>query len=86
MIRLAAEYFFLCAINSLHPTLFINPHGHCVAMCDANSDKPHGCYDNYGQSLTDCYDDRGRSQLCDAYIYHITFEDYDITTRDNKED
>lgn len=81
MIRLAAEYFFLCAINSLHPTVFVNQYGHCVAMCDENSDKPHGCYDNYGQSLTDCFDNRGRSQLCDAYIYEITTEDYEVVKK-----
>lgn len=55
-------------------------------MCDANSGHPHGCYDNYGQSLTDCFDDRGRSQLCDAYVYEISLDDYDILTRANKED
>lgn len=79
MIRLAAEFYFMCAINSLHPSIFVNQYGTCVAMCDANSDKPHGCFDNYGASLTDCFDDRGRSQLCDAYIYEVTTDDYEIT-------
>lgn len=78
MVRIAAEYFFLCAINSLHPTVFINPYGSCVAMCDSNSDTPHGCYDNYGASLTDCFDNRGRQMLCDAYIYEIGTDDYEI--------
>lgn len=77
MIRLASQFFFLCAINSLHPTIFVEE-GKCVAMCDENSDKPHGCFDNYGQSLTDCFDNRGRSTLCDAYVYEITAEDYEI--------
>ena len=83
MIKLAAEYFFLCAINSLHPTIFVSE-GHCVAMCEANSDKPHGCFDNYGQSLTDCFDDRGRSVLCDAYIYEIGSDDYEILVKNNQ--
>lgn len=81
MIWLAAEFYFLCAINSLHPTIFVNEYGDCVAMCDANSDRPHRCYDTYGQSLTDCYDNRGRSQLCDAYIYEITAEDYEVVKK-----
>lgn len=78
MIRLAAEFFFLCAVNSIHPTLFVNTNGECIAMCEANSDRPHGCYDNYGQSLTDCLDDNGKSILCDAYIYTISSDDYEI--------
>ena len=50
MIRLAAEYFFLCAINSLHPTVFVNQYGHCAAMCD-------------------------------AYVYEITTEDYEVVKK-----
>lgn len=80
MIRLVAEYFFLCAINSAHPTIFIDD-GKCVAMCDANSDRPHGCYDNYGQSLTDCFDDNGIQGLCDAYIYALTPDDYEVVEK-----
>lgn len=78
MIRLAAEFYFLCAITTLRPTIFVNEFGKCVAMCEAEETVPHGCFDNYGMSLTDCYDDRGRSQLCDANIYEITNEDYEI--------
>jgi hypothetical protein len=85
MIRLAAEYFFLCAINTLHPTIFVNQYGSCVAMCDENSDRPHSCYDSYGMSLTGCFDDRGRSILCDAYIYIIDLDDYDIVKKANNE-
>ena len=78
MIRLAAEFYFLCAITTLRPTVFVNEFGKCVAMCEAEKTVPHGCFDNYGMSLTDCFDDRGRSTLCDAYIYEITAEDYEI--------
>jgi len=81
MIRLAAEYFFLCAINSLHPTIFVNEYGRCVAMCDANSDRPHSCYDDTGEPLTDCFSRSGREQLCDAYIYEITTEDYEVVKK-----
>lgn len=81
MIRLSAGFYFLCAVNSLHPTVFVNEYGVCVAMCDASSDRPHGCYDNYGAPLTDCFDNRGRSTLCDAYIYEITAEDYEVVKK-----
>lgn len=78
MIRLAAEFYFLCSLTTLHPTVFVNEYGQCVAMCEPNRNIPHGCFDNYGQSLTDCFDNRGRSTLCDAYVYEITTEDYEI--------
>lgn len=78
MIRLAVDFFILCSINALHPTIFVES-GACIAMCDAHSDQPHECFDESGQSLTDCFDDQGRSQLCDAYIYEITTDDYEIT-------
>lgn len=81
MIRLAEGFYFLCVIHSAHPTIFVNEHGECVAMCDESSSYPHGCYDKRGKSLTDCFDDGGRSQLCDAYVYEITAEDYDVTEK-----
>jgi hypothetical protein len=80
MIYLAAEYFFLCAVNSAHPTIFVDD-GKCVAMCDASSDYPHGCYDSYGHSLTDCFDDNRNSGLCDAYIYAVTPDDYEVVEK-----
>ena len=76
MIRLAAEYLFLCLTTSIHPTLFISDTGGCIAMCDAHSETPHACYEN-GHSLTDCYSDEGQSQLCDAYLFWISESDYD---------
>lgn len=86
MIRLAAEYFFLCSLNTLHPTVFVNQLGTCVAVCDHTMEIPHGCFDNYGQSLTPCFDNRGRSRLCDAYIYIIEFDDYDILKKEQKDE
>ena len=85
MIRLAAEFFFLCAVNSSHPTIFVNEEGDCVAMCEANSDHPHGCYDNYGDSLTDCFDRHGHSTLCDARFYQVTDDDYSIESQTTPE-
>jgi hypothetical protein len=83
MIRLAAEFFFLCHMATIHPVIFVNQFGKCVAMCESGH-VPHGCYDNYGASLTDCFDNRGRSQLCDAEVYEITTDDYEIITRREK--
>lgn len=77
MIRIAAEYFFLCALSNLHPTIFVDQEGACVAVCDKTCE-PHGCYDADGQPLTECFDSNGKSQLCDAYVYALTPDDYDI--------
>lgn len=78
MIRLAAEYFIICSIHAIHPTLFIDVDtGECVAMCDARTDQPHACYQD-GHSLTDCFTDEGQSQLCDAYVHMITQDDYEV--------
>ena len=80
MVWLSQELYFLCVLNVLHPTIFLNGEtGECVAMCDANSDRPHACFDANGQSLTDCFDANHNPQLCDAYFIEVTDEDYEVT-------
>lgn len=73
IVYLAAEYFFLCALNTNHPTIFIDEDTReCIAICDKDS-YPVACYKD-GKSITDCFDDNGNSMLCDAYIYEISKE------------
>ena len=70
IVYLAAEYFFLCTINTAHPTVFVDEKTReCIAVCD-NHTEPHQCFKD-GHSVTDCYTDSGESTLCDAYIYTL---------------
>ena len=52
-------------------------------MCDARTDQPHACYQD-GHSLTDCFTDDGKSQLCDAYVHMITPDDYEVIQQNNQ--
>jgi hypothetical protein len=69
IIYLSAEYYFLCTINTAHPTVFVSDTRECIAVCDSHTE-PQQCFKD-GHSVTECYTDSGESTLCDAYIYTL---------------
>lgn len=75
MIRLSAEFLFMCAVGT-RPTVFVD-NGECIAIC-TNKTAPEPCYNETGESITDCFDNDGRSQLCDAYFIQITDDQYEF--------